>query len=189
MTLAGKTFYARRCLVAGRLPAAFRSVKNRFNMEQDLLNHDATFALANGSAFAENHLSLLHKIAVEFGFKEADAHELAEEVFHCDSRDYATNRQDCTPMIRLAKSMVRKCTFLIGCRMFREYPVVNILFPAVEVNFKTSAPPEIPLSFQAVFVLFHSTGFRETEVAQILNISAAEVRKRLARAQKMIIAH
>jgi hypothetical protein len=160
--------------------------KTYFKMKKESVFHFAIPAIHDGSALTDNHQPLLHKIGANFGFGEKETDEMVEQVFRGNSVDLTNGKHSGTLKIRLAKNMVQKCIFTISCTMFSQYPTAVNLLPAINRYINTSPVPEIPLSYQTVFVLLRSIGFGETEVAEILNISGAEVRKRFAKAQKLI---
>ncbi len=54
-------------------------------------------------------------------------------------------------------------------------------FQAANNHLIASPLSKIPISFRTVYILFHSAGFAEPEVAQILNITTMQIRERLAK--------
>ncbi len=137
---------------------------------------------ASGSAGGTDHcVLLLNEIGNNFGFSMAESKELAASVFEENGNDRY--------QLELARRMVYQCVHKISSRIFCESTPAAYCDEGVPAYHPQSRQlSKMPLSFRAVYILFHVTGFSENEIAYILNISTYQVKERLGKAAIKIAA-
>ena len=123
---------------------------------------------------------LLSTIAVAFGFDSIDSRDLVKHVLADAIKHYASIQEFDSAKIWLSKLMVHKCISKLGSDIFAS----TSLRPCPAAAKLTVH--DMPLTLRAVFILQHSVGFNELEVAEILNSSAYIVRRRLNRALELL---
>jgi hypothetical protein len=136
-----------------------------------LVNYNAPASSESGIG---KYKCLLKKIGISLGFTETESGWLAQQVIHdaikgnCQRNDHLSSR------VWLSKIMVRKCLFTIS----------NLLFSSKNIDSKNKflAGKTIPLSFWTVLILYNTVGFNEIEIAEILNTTVMQVKRRLNRA-------
>ena len=138
---------------------------------------------ASGQPGSRDHcVLLLNQIGNNFGFSIAESNELAVSVFE----ENGTAEYE----LELARRMVYQCVHKISSRIFCESTPAAFSEEGVPVYHPKSIQlSKIPLSFRAVYILFHVIGFSENEIAYILNINTCQVKERLGKAATKIAAH
>jgi RNA polymerase sigma-70 factor (ECF subfamily) len=134
----------------------------------------------------EKYRIFLYSIAANLGLSEKESKELAEYVCLIGERDFADQKEGITLKIMLAKILVHNCIFKISSSLFSQNANTADSFQTVDNYLIAPSLSKVPISFRIVYILFHSTGFTESEVAQILNITPIQVRERLAKAKTII---
>ena len=135
---------------------------------------------------AEKHKSFLQTIALNLGLGEKESQELVAYVCLIGEKNYASQKKNLPLKLWLSKILVHNCVTKISSIMFSKTGSGFNSFQALD-NYLLSFPiSKIPFSFRAVYILSHSIGFTEAEVAYILNISPMQVKERLARAMMII---
>jgi hypothetical protein len=134
----------------------------------------------------EKYKLLLHSIATSLGLGEKESQELVEYVCLIGKKNYTYQKENYTLKIWLSKILVHNCIFRISSSMFSQNANTANSFQTANHHFMASPFSKIPISFGTAYVLFHSIGFNESEVAQILNISLMQVKERLAKAMIII---
>jgi DNA-directed RNA polymerase specialized sigma24 family protein len=134
----------------------------------------------------KKYKTLLQAIASDLGLNENESMELAEYVCLIGERNFADQKENFSLKTWLAKILVHNCIFKICSTLFSQN--ANIIDPyQITNNYLIESPlSKIPISFRTVYILIHSVGFTEPEVAQILNINTMQVRERLAKAMTII---
>lgn len=135
---------------------------------------------------AMKYKALLYSIATNLGTSEKEATELAEYVCLIGKRGFAEQKKNFTMRIWLSKILVHHCIFKICSSMFSQHGHTANSFQTVNNYLRPLRVYKIPISFRTVYILFHSIGFAESEVGQILNITPIQVRERLAKATAII---
>jgi DNA-directed RNA polymerase specialized sigma24 family protein len=135
---------------------------------------------------AKKYKTLLQAIATDLGLSEKDSMGLAEYVCLIGERKFADQKEIFLLKTWLAKILVHNCIFKISSSMFSQNANAANSFQAANNHLIASPLSKIPISFRTVYILFHSAGFAEPEVAQILNITTMQVRERLAKGMAII---
>jgi len=129
----------------------------------------------------KKYKTLLYSIATNLGLNEKESKELAEYVCVVGERNFAYQKEGFTLKTWLSKILVHNCIFTISSCLFSQNSSLQT------TNNDLIAPlSKVPISFGTVYILFHSIGFTESEIAQILNITPMQVKERLAKAMMII---
>lgn len=138
---------------------------------------------ASGSTGSTDHcVLLLNQIGNNFGFSMAESKELTASVFEENGTDHYK--------LELARRMVYQCVHKISSRIFCESSPAAFCEEGIPVYHPQSMQlSKMPLSFRAVYILFHVIGFSENEIAYILNINTYQVKERLGKAASKIAVH
>lgn len=137
---------------------------------------------------------LLNKITISFGIKNSEAKGLVEEVCSYANRHFV-DRENCLSLrIWLAKSLVHKCIFRISCKLFSQKKDVErepraLGYYSYHKSSRESGWQDMPLSFRVVFILQNIMGFKEKEIAEILNTTPIKIRERFSKAKAFIDNH
>src|SRR5215203_2685533 len=123
----------------------------------------------------DGYALLLQQIGERFGFSERQAGDLVQQTYaHSHNRDtvHRFSRR-----VGLAKILVHKCIFTISTELFLQPGPASQKDRPASLDYScrhAAALQRMPLSFRAVYILNHVTGFTERETAEILNTSVLE---------------
>jgi hypothetical protein len=76
--------------------------------------------------------------------------------------------------------VVHDCISTISRRLFN---LQNMGSYQQDIGFTPPRLLKIPFSYRTVYILYHSAGFNNTEIGELLNISSIQVRERLIKAE------
>jgi DNA-directed RNA polymerase specialized sigma24 family protein len=144
----------------------------------------------------KKHESLLHKIALCFGFSQLEAWELVQQVCLQAYKNY-TNEKICFPLrVSLTKDIVHQCIFKISRQLFSQYNIdeAEIKLNVLNDHSAYISPgrfylQKMPLRYRAIYILSIMFPFNEIEVAEILNITPSKVKERLQKTLAFIKDH
>jgi len=123
-------------------------------------------AFASMEQQVDEHLPLLHKIAMSLGVYDQELQAFIKEA--CCITIKRKGGQEALPLrLLLSKNLVHLCVFSISKRMFQQ---------------RRKPAHEIPFSFWVAHQLKTIAGFNEKELAYLLNTTLANIQTRLGRA-------
>ena len=136
----------------------------------------------------QEYQSLLLKVAAAFGFTNQQSQGILQEVYANANNFYCQHQvKELSMRMYLSKLMVYKCIFKISEHLFsqRNSGDFSTFYAGINSAFISSSQlklQHIPLSYRAVFLLKNMDEFSEEEIADLLNITSIQVKKRINKA-------
>jgi DNA-directed RNA polymerase specialized sigma24 family protein len=146
----------------------------------------------NSGSWFRLHGPLLYKTILRLGFNSIEAEGLVNEVCTSACLPEAQMENKYKLKLRLWKPLVHKCVSRLSAELFSKNSsdphapgpaTVSVSFckEPRKLNFR-----DMPLCFRIVYILRTEAGFSEEEVAEMLNSTTLQVRKRLNKARLFI---
>lgn len=181
--------------------------KNAVHTDEEIISKILFGEIALFEVLIRRYNPVLYKIARSYGFNHHDAEDLMQDTYVAAYQNLKQFKGNASYKTWLSKIIIHKCLYKINHGNSRkEQPASDFIYEDAKpmlssnknltpeqtslnkefTNVLEHALQKLPLNYSSVFVLREIEGFSVAETAEMLNISAVNVKVRVNRAKAML---